>query len=360
MKSGSEKSETSGSINAQNVENAGNAATAINATNEHNGDSGDSGGGVSLTNKRNVGGVAGLSMGANGVGEIDGNNNKNSLLSNSEVSQNGSNNSGLNILGPVLLASGQPIKALKPIGALGSKPGSSLASYMLSKALPQKIPFRLMGSTVLGRGLGRFVPVVGQSLLIYDAVKSDRMFDPALQGTRDINKDIQDRVLNTNQIIKKYSCFIKGTKVQMANGNKKNIEDIVIGDKILSVNIEKMIIEVDTVIDIPNTMQEYSEIKAEFSNGIVNYFSPAHPFWVKDKGWAVFDIEEGKTELEFAVSKLERGDIVLFLDNGNLIEVSITELGPTGKTVEMFNVEFVKKNHTFFANGILVHNKRIN
>ena len=273
--------------------------------------------------------------------------------------QSSSDNSDLNMFGPALLASGQPVNFLKPVGALRSKPGSSIASYLLSKALPQKLPFRLMGSTVLGRGLGRFIPVAGQSLLIYDAVKSDRMFDPALQGSRNMDKDIQDGKLNTNQMIKKYSCFIKGTKVQMADGSKKNIENIVIGDKILSVNIEKMLIEADIVVDIPNTMQEYPEIKAEFSNGIINYFSPAHPYWVKDKGWAVFDTEEAETELEFVVSQLERGDIVLFLENGNLVEVSITILEPTGKTIEMFNVEFVKKNHTFFANGILVHNKRI-
>lgn len=185
------------------------------------------------------------------------------------------------------------------------------------------------------------------------------MFDPTLQGSRDIKKDIQNGILNTDQLIKKYSCFIKGTKVHMADGSKKNIEDIIIGDKILSVNIDKMIIEADEVIDIPNTMQEYPEIKVKFSNGVVNHFSPAHPYWVKDKGWAVFDIEEAKTELDFAVSQLEKGDIVLFLEEDNLIEVSIIILESTGKTVEMFNVEFVKKNHTFFANGILVHNKRI-
>ena len=121
-----------------------------------------------------------------------------------------------------------------------------------------------------------------------------------------------------------------------------------------------MVIEADLVVDIPNTVKEYSEIKAIFSNGVVNIFSPAHPYWVKGKGWAVYDVGEAETELEFAVSKLEVGDIVLFLDGNNLIEVKINQLEPTGKAVEMYNVEYVKKNHTFFANGILVHNKRIN
>ncbi|WP_306786670.1 Hint domain-containing protein [Flavobacterium sp. SaA2.13] len=282
-----------------------------------------------------------------------------SVFGSTEASQNGSHKSDMNMAGPVLLAAGQPIKALKPIGALGSSKGSSVASYVLSKALPQKLPFRMMGSTVLGRGLGRLIPAVGMGLIIYEAA-TDKMLDPAIQGPHDMQKDINEGKLTPTKMIKKYSCFVKGTKVQMADGKEKNIEDIVIGDKILSVNIERMYIEPDLVIDIPNTNKKYKEIKAEFSNGIVNHFSPAHPFWVKGKGWAVYDTEEAESELEFKVSKLEKGDVVLFLSDGNLIEVSITILEPTGRTVEMFNVEFVKKNHTFFANGILVHNKRIN
>ncbi len=51
-----------------NVNDAENAASAIDATIDSNNTSGgDSGSGISLTNKRNVGGVPGLSMGADGV-----------------------------------------------------------------------------------------------------------------------------------------------------------------------------------------------------------------------------------------------------------------------------------------------------
>ena len=276
-----------------------------------------------------------------------------------EVARASDGNSDLNIWGPALLAAGQPIEKLKPVGALGSKPGSSVASYSLSKVLPQKLPVRILGTKVLGRAFGRFVPIVGHSLIIYDAVRSDRMFDPALQGPRNMNQDIDNGKLNISQIKKKYSCFVKGTQVIMSNGLSKNIEDIEIGDQILSVDIKRMTIEIDTVVDIPNTVQEYKEIKAKFSNGVVSFFSPAHPYWVKDKGWSAFDLEEAKKELEFSVKKLKIGDIVLYYNGMELIEVKIKELHPTGRRVEMYNVEYVKNNHSFFANGILVHNKNI-
>src|SRR5690606_13116884 len=156
------------------------------------------------------------------------------------------------------------------------------------------------------------------------------------------------------------SCFVKGTKILMADKSNKNIEDIEKGDKIMSVNISIMEIEPDLVVSIPNALKKYRIIEAKFSNGVVNRFSPAHPYWVKNKGWSVFDTKEAKTELEFDVNKLEIGDVVLFYDGGKLIETKIITLFDTKEYVEMYNVEFVKKNHTFFANSILVHNKRIN
>ncbi len=165
--------------------------------------------------------------------------------------------------------------------------------------------------------------------------------------------------MSTEEVKRKYSCFIKGTKILMSNLTEKNIEDIKVGDNILSVNMTTMTLESDLVYEIPNTMKKYRIIKAIFSNGVENEFSPAHPYWVKGKGWCVFDINEAKSELKFEVSKLKRGDIVLYYVNGNLKETKIVDLIDTGKSIEMYNIEYVKKNHTFFANSILVHNKRI-
>lgn len=156
---------------------------------------------------------------------------------------------------------------------------------------------------------------------------------------------------------RKWSCFVKGTKVLMADYSEKNIEDIQVGDSILSVNISTMHIEPDVVVEIPNTIKEYRIIEASFDNGTLNRFSPAHPYWVQGKGWCVFDLEEAETELTFPVQQLETGDTVLFYENGALKETKILSLNDTGEYIDMYNVEYVKKNHTFFANGILVHNK---
>ncbi|MFC7526264.1 hypothetical protein ACFQRK_20055 [Parapedobacter sp. GCM10030251] len=88
-------------------------------------------------------------------------------------------------LGPSMIALGEPIVFLKPVGALGSQPGSSIASYTLSKVFPQNIPAlkqaerkvigvvskkaaKKAGTAVLGRFLGRMVPGVGWVITSYD------------------------------------------------------------------------------------------------------------------------------------------------------------------------------------------------
>jgi RHS repeat-associated protein len=82
-------------------------------------------------------------------------------------------------VGPLLITLGQPINYLKPIGALGSKPGSSIASYTLSKVIPvtftkvvgKKIGTKIatrVGTNVIGRFFGRLVPYVGWALTAKD------------------------------------------------------------------------------------------------------------------------------------------------------------------------------------------------
>ncbi len=88
-------------------------------------------------------------------------------------------NGGEHLVGPTLILLGQPINALKPSGALGSKPGSSIASYTLSKAFPKTFTKVLgkevgtkvatkIGTNVIGRAVGRQIPYVGWALTAWD------------------------------------------------------------------------------------------------------------------------------------------------------------------------------------------------
>jgi hypothetical protein len=89
-------------------------------------------------------------------------------------------------VGPLLIGLGQPLTFLKPVGALGSQPGSSIASWALSKALPMRSALlkrtttkvvakvvgkqiaKKVGTAVVGRFFGRLVPYVGWALFAHD------------------------------------------------------------------------------------------------------------------------------------------------------------------------------------------------
>lgn len=145
----------------------------------------------------------------------------------------------------------------------------------------------------------------------------------------------------------KYTCFVAGTKVLMNDFTEKSIENIVEGDTILSVDINTMQIETDVVLQLPKEVRKYNKIKAVFSDGTENQFSPAHPYWVKGKGWCVFDTSVALKELDFDVKQLNKGDIVYKFQKGTLIEVKIEQLYDTEEKVVMYNVENVKTFHTF-------------
>lgn len=77
---------------------------------------------------------------------------------------------GLGVLGSgSVTAAGQRIKALKPVGALSSERGSSVASKIGRKLLPQKMASRVLGTKVLGAAAGRAIPYVGWAGLVVDA-----------------------------------------------------------------------------------------------------------------------------------------------------------------------------------------------
>ena len=156
------------------------------------------------------------------------------------------------------------------------------------------------------------------------------------------------------------TCFVKGTKVTMANGTYKNIENIKEGDEILSYNVSTKEFGTDKVLPLPEILSNYQKIIATYEDGTKNEFSPAHPFYVDGKGWASYDLtdklitgekEGAPTWSSMNLKQLEVGDYCVD-DKGK--KLKITSLEETNEYVDMYNLEFLDNNKTWFANGILV------
>lgn len=148
-------------------------------------------------------------------------------------------------------------------------------------------------------------------------------------------------------------CFPAGTKITMADRTIKNIEDIKMGDKVLSYDFEK---------------EEYSSwiVKMlgrpwhpvyNINKGLI-YATVDHPFFVKKEnglmGIGSIDAVCCKNSIIFEeeVFSLEQGDR-LFTQDGNFVE--ITSISKGTKDVQTYNILSFSGTRNFFANGILVY-----
>lgn len=130
-------------------------------------------------------------------------------------------------------------------------------------------------------------------------------------------------------------CFIAGTKVTLADGSRKNIEDCNIGD---IVKTDKLDCKIVKTFENPDckTMTLVFNDKSEIT------CTHDHIFY------AVL----GDTELEKRADELRFGDLLL-AEHGLVKRVSGIRYQIEHQTTYCIEVE---KRHRFYANGILVHN----
>ncbi|MDE2590988.1 MAG: hypothetical protein KGL95_15130, partial [Patescibacteria group bacterium] len=130
-------------------------------------------------------------------------------------------------------------------------------------------------------------------------------------------------------------CFAPGTKVLMADGSTKNIEDVKVGDYVITSNAGSL-----------------HEVKAR----VTKTYSAVDPGYLIING----NLKITPDHILYVNNTWEQaGDIVvgdkLTLSNGNQMAVSSIEW-QAGK-FKVYNLE-VENHHTFFANGIWVHNQK--
>ena len=138
----------------------------------------------------------------------------------------------------------------------------------------------------------------------------------------------------------KYTCFVAGTEITLADGDVKNIEDIVVGEEVLTYNEENGVNEIGVVGDLKQHEVD-SIVRITLDNEIVINTTSEHPFYVNGKGW----VKAGELEVLDTCKKY----------NGEESLVSTVDVIEETHTV--YNLLNVSENHNFYANGILVHNK---
>lgn len=151
------------------------------------------------------------------------------------------------------------------------------------------------------------------------------------------------------------TCFAAGTEITMSDGSLKRIEDIEVGDMVLSYNLEKMDSESDEVLELYSPTND-NLMEMIFSDGTVIHSTFDHPYYIKDKGWCSLkpDVTKELITNITEVGLLEIGDICYVLKDGELTEVEF--LGSQRLTTfqRTYTIKKLKKNNAFFAEGVLV------
>ncbi|RLF78975.1 hypothetical protein DRN32_05900, partial [Thermococci archaeon] len=151
-----------------------------------------------------------------------------------------------------------------------------------------------------------------------------------------------------------FCCLPAGTKITMADGTYKNIENVVVGDKVLSFDTNKKSFIRTTVQDLILKMRNVYDI----NDGLI---SPTddHPFYVKKGdgrvGWAAINPEKSKNIYDKDVMQLEVGD-QLFTQDSRWITVYSIER--RSDIIQTYTFAVDSDVHDYFANGFLVSNIR--
>ena len=150
-------------------------------------------------------------------------------------------------------------------------------------------------------------------------------------------------------------CFIAGTLITMSDYTTKKIEEIVVGDVVLSYNRLTSTIGTAIVEALQSPTHEYF-VDIDFGS-ITNTNTYDHPYFVVGKGLCSYrpDLTEYRYGLD--CSQLEVGDTCLVLDGTSVVEVDVLDI--VVRDVESqtsYNLD-TEELDMYFANGVLVHNK---
>jgi hypothetical protein len=150
------------------------------------------------------------------------------------------------------------------------------------------------------------------------------------------------------------TCFIKGTKILMANNSEKNIEDVKPGDKVIGYDLAEKKLAVETVTEMDSPIRnDYYDVT--LSDGTIIGVTDEHPLYTEEGGWRSINPKHTYEENHaLLVNELSIGDKVLKNSGEYISIVSITHKnGP----IQAYNLKGVKGYNDYFADGVLAHNK---
>jgi hypothetical protein len=152
-------------------------------------------------------------------------------------------------------------------------------------------------------------------------------------------------------------CVSKSTAIMQPTGVTKTIDKIKKGDKILSFNMKTMKVEEDIVQKVDSVNHD-NMVSIIFDDGTINYNTTDHPYFVKGKGWCSIFPDQTMNKYKIRTSRLQIGDTCFKYTDNKLMEVYVKLITKITEPSMTYNISSLKKNNSYFANGILVSNEK--
>ena len=155
-------------------------------------------------------------------------------------------------------------------------------------------------------------------------------------------------------------CFVAGTKIQMADGSLKTIENISVGDSVVSYDESNQQLIARTVTTLHRHSSRIEKIHDfKMADGSVLSPNGIHPIYVVEKG-AYFQAQQ-------IAAMMEVGARVSFL-RADGAAVQVAQVSVREENVPLYNFEvdginrfskthgYFGQGHNYYAEGYLVHN----
>lgn len=144
------------------------------------------------------------------------------------------------------------------------------------------------------------------------------------------------------------TCFVGRTKVMTPDG-ERSLEDLRVGDEILACDPHTGVVAVRKVVALI-VHGEKPTLTLDAGDLHVVGVTDEHPFWVASRGEHGAWVEAGNLRAGDLLRVLEPGASAATLRRLETVRV-------TGRSEKVFDLSVEGPEHTFFADGVLVHNK---
>ncbi|MFY0672670.1 MAG: hypothetical protein JXQ87_04675 [Bacteroidia bacterium] len=145
-------------------------------------------------------------------------------------------------------------------------------------------------------------------------------------------------------------CFAKGTKVLLADSSELIIEDLRLGDTILSYDLNTNRLK-QSIVEKTEKVVHTNLVRYDFESGNSIITTRDHPFLVNVKGWASLLPKKSSIYEGFdGISNVEVGDVFIQANSTD----TLVAISPIKNPMETFTISRLSLGNTFIANGFIV------